>query len=66
MNSKIKAIFQEYMEKRGFDSESYQSEWETRFERGTEWCYSDSSGRSILHSIAPDIYPKDINAYFVR
>ena len=45
---------------------SYIQEWEERFDEGIEWQKSDLQGRYLLQNIAPDIYPEDDHAFFIR
>lgn len=41
----------------------YLKEWFDRFAKGTEWAYSDYTGREILMKIAPDVYPDDLDGF---
>ena len=47
-------------------SDDYEEEWKRRFESGWEWQYSDYRNRRILQSIAPDIYPENLDTFFHR
>ena len=69
MESRIKLIFEKFMSMRFANVStkgSYYTEWENRFEIGTEWQYADYSNRLVLKSIAPDIYPSDRDKFFIR
>ncbi len=69
MTDKIKQIFEKFVQIRlsHLDkTDPYYKEWEGRFEKGMEWQNSDYSNRRVLKSIAPDIYPDDKDAYFIR
>ena len=64
----IKNMFKQYLDSRGFNTshDDYIKTWAKRFQDGSEWIYSDYTGRGILKEIASDIYPDDINAVFAR
>ena len=69
MDKKTKQIFEKFMRTRFQHvktEESYYKEWEKRFERGEEWQYSDYSNRAVLKAISPDVYPDDVDKYFIR
>ena len=67
MDSRIQEIRDKYISTR-FPGrvESYTKEWEERFEVGIEWQKSDYRGRYLLQEIAPDIYPEDVDEFFIR
>lgn len=46
-------------------AESYKSKWYDAFAKGTEWCDADYSRRKVLQRMAPDVYPKDLDEYFI-
>ena len=46
-------------------AESYKSKWYERFAKGVEWCDADYSHRRVLQKLAPDVYPKDLDEYFI-
>ncbi len=67
MSPGIKRLFERYMSIRFPGREDiYITEWEKRFEDGMEWQKSDYNGRAILREIAPHIYPKNENEFFIR
>jgi hypothetical protein len=45
--------------------EPYKQKWYISFAKGTEWCDADFSHRKVLQKLAPDVYPKDLDAYFI-
>ena len=69
MTKRMEEIFRTFMEAR-FEhdkpEDSYYQEWRRRFEGNKEWMLSDESNRRMLQAIAPEIYPKDVQSYFVR
>lgn len=44
----------------------YCEEWLNNFSKGQEWQFGDYQTRYVLQQIAPDIYPTDKDAYFLR
>jgi len=65
----IRHIFEQFMIRRFSHvdiTDPYYSEWRTRFENGMEWQRSDFANRAVLQTIAPGIYPKDKNGFFIR
>ena len=67
MSPEIKKIYEKYMTTRfPGRADIYVKEWEKRFEDGKEWQKSDYNGRAILKGIAPKIYPKNENEFFIR
>ena len=69
MTDKIKQIFKKFMST-GMPQvrveEPYYKEWEKRFKEGMEWQKADRSNRIILKVIASDIYPDNIDKFFIR
>lgn len=64
---RIQEIRNKYIEARfPGRAESYIEEWEFKFKEGIEWQKSDFQGRHILQKLAPDIYPENVNAFFIR
>lgn len=54
-------IAEKFIEQRfGHSAEYYKQQWRERFENGTEWAYSDLTGRRLLQDLAPNVYPADI------
>jgi len=69
ITDRIQQVFEQFMKERFShvkEGEFYYEEWKNRFEFGMEWQKSDYNSRSVLKFIAPDIYPDDRNAYFIR
>lgn len=64
-----KHIFEQFMDVKFphiSKDEHYYTEWKNRFEEGMEWQSADYHGRRVLQTIAPNIYPTDQDAFFVR
>jgi ribosomal protein S27AE len=54
-------LFVSYITRRWPDVDyGYAKEWAKRFLKGDEWVASDLSGRSLLRSLKPDLYPDDL------
>jgi len=69
MNNETKRIFYNFMNSRFPEADkedSYYKEWKKRFENGYEWQYSDYLSRKKLKDIAPDVYPDNIDEFFVK
>jgi hypothetical protein len=69
MTKKIQQIYDAFIAKRFPDKDAndpYLDKWVKIFVEGYEWQQSDYESRRVLQEVAPIIYPKDLNEYFIR
>jgi hypothetical protein len=62
LNFTTAKLFIAYVIKRNFNTEGSYESWLDRFKKGTEWSFSDYTGRRVLQELSV-IYPKDLDGY---